>query len=184
MARARTLPAALALVFALVGAGCTAEPEPGPAKLDVPLHSSIVELSGWLPGLGRIDWALWQMKSSNDDLPDRSIPGPTDFFLHALLRLPPGTAATLTAGLPLEPTAPPAGTGHLAVPAGITEALPPGAHWVTGPELRKRLVPAADADRITLCLDLASDTVYLSEVNPSWPDQAPPSATSATPSPG
>ncbi|WP_405016847.1 hypothetical protein OHV05_06855 [Kitasatospora sp. NBC_00070] len=160
---------AFLVIPAVLAAGCggsgaaksSAEPE---------LWTSTDELTKLLPKLGPIATALWRERSSNEGGSDRSLPGPTDLFLHALIRLTPGGVATLTAGRQPVPDQPRSGTGHRAIPAAMVAAFPPGARWVADPELSRQVVVAEGARE--LYLDPASDTVYLFAVNVSAPGSA------------
>jgi hypothetical protein len=105
-----------------------------------------------LPGAGLLSWEF---------------PGPTDLFLHAGIRLAPGTVATLTAGRKPTPTAPRSGEDHTAIPAAIAAGFPPGAQWVEDSKLADDLAPGESAGQ--LCLDPASDTVHLFAVNAELP---------------
>ncbi|MFJ9523016.1 hypothetical protein ACIRPK_32815 [Kitasatospora sp. NPDC101801] len=159
-------------VPAVLAAGCGSGGSGGAAKPSVEpeLSTSTDELTKLLPKLGPITAALWRERSSNEGGSDRSVPGPTDLFLHALIRLAPGGVATLTAGRHPVPAQPRSGTGQLAIPAAMVAAFPLGARWVADPELSRQVV-AAESTR-ELYLDPASDTGYLFAVKASAPGSA------------
>ncbi|MET9663005.1 hypothetical protein [Streptomyces sp. NPDC006510] len=168
--RKRSLVLASALLLAAtVVTGCAAEPvadTKAEASKNPAIRTDTAPLARRLPTLGRIVSAHWQQEAPGAD---SRVPGPTDYFVSALMELAPGSVAALTASTKLQPAVLGAESENTAIPAELAEFAPAGAQWVHSNTLDESLVRA---DSAKLYFDLASDTVYLSAVNVRLPNAA------------
>lgn len=165
-ARSRSLAWAALLLVAMV-TSCSAGPGTG-SKAEAPevpeIHTDTAPLAERLPKLGRIVSAHWQQEDPGGD---SRVPGPTDHFVSALMKLDPGSVAALTASVQTQPVVPGPAPEGISIPAGLTEFAPAGARWVRSAALDESLVRA---DFAALYFDRDSGTVYLSAANLHLPD--------------
>lgn len=166
--RRRLLVRASALLLAATAVtGCAITPAADakdPAKKTHEIHTDTEPLTERLPKLGRIVSAHWQQVAPGAD---SRVPGPTDYFVRALMKLDPGSVAALTASAQMQPVVAGAEPEGVSIPAELAEFAPAGAQWVHSRALDESLVRA---DSATLCFDQASDTVYLSAANLHLPN--------------
>ncbi|WP_457034258.1 hypothetical protein [Kitasatospora sp. P5_F3] len=159
------LLAAALLTAQLTACGSAAEPPPAAAPTKLEVRTSTEELTARLPKLGQIVGAHWQF-DPHDNSGGR-VPGPSDYYIDAVLRLQPGEVARLLKGREARDTALPQVSPDLAA------FLPNGAVWLHSAKLDREL---ALADSATFWLDPASDSVYLSANNLSAPKISTPPA--------
>ncbi|MFD3656952.1 hypothetical protein [Streptomyces sp. NPDC058620] len=167
--RRRFLVWAGALPPAVVVSGCATGPRTGAkavASKAPEIRTDTGPLTRRLPKLGRIVSAHWQQETPGGD---SRVPGPTDYFVNALMKLGSGSVAALTASAQMEPAVAGPEPDGISIPAGLTEFVPGQARWVRSAALDERLVRA---DFAALYFDRASDTVYLSATNLLLPDTA------------
>lgn len=154
---------AVAAALVLVLAGCGGTPEDGgratpTATATGPQYRTDVDpMARRLPDLTPIVSADWLL-----DLPGHGgsrIPGPSDFFVHAVLKLRPGAVAKVLA---TAPAANPPTPATPTIPAALAGHAPAGAQWVRSRALDEDLTRASDAE---LYFDAATDTVYVSAAN-------------------
>ncbi|MEV7177867.1 hypothetical protein [Kitasatospora sp. NPDC093679] len=159
------LLAAALLTAPLTACGSAAEPPSAAAPTKLEIRTSTTELTARLPKLGRIVEAHWQF-DPHDNSGGR-VPGPSDYFIDAVMRLQPGTVAGLLKDRQAQDMVLP-GTS-----SGLAAFLPNGAVWQHSLELDRELARASSA---TFWFDPASDSVYLAANNLSVPETASPSA--------
>ncbi|WP_329450121.1 hypothetical protein OG894_05930 [Streptomyces sp. NBC_01724] len=153
--------------MATVVTGCAASPvadAKAEASKTLQIYTDTEPLAERLPKLGRIVSAHWQQEAPGGD---SRVPGPTDYFVSALMKLDPGSVAVLTASTQMEPAVIGAGPESIAIPAALAEFAPAGAQWVHSGVLDDTLVRA---DSAKLYFDPGSDTVYLSATNVHLPN--------------
>ncbi|WP_327241246.1 hypothetical protein [Streptomyces sp. NBC_01320] len=128
------------------------------------IHTDTEPLAKRLPKLGRIVSAHWQQGAPGSD---SRVPGPTDYYVSALMKLEPGSVAVLTASTQMQPAVIATEPESISIPAELAEFAPAGAQWVHSRVLDESLVRA---DSAKLYFDSASDTVYLSATNVHLPN--------------
>ncbi|WP_413753716.1 hypothetical protein NRF20_31375 [Streptomyces sp. R-74717] len=166
--RKRSLVRASALLLAAtVATGCAIRPAAdvkAEASKTPEIHTDTEPLAKRLPKLGRIVSAHWQQKAPGAD---SRVPGPTDYYISALMKLDPGSVAVLTASTQMQPAVVGAEPEGISIPAELADFAPAGAQWVHSRVLDETLVRA---DSAQLYFDPASDTVYLSAANVHLPN--------------
>ncbi|MFI6726687.1 hypothetical protein [Streptomyces atratus] len=166
--RKRSLVRASALLLAAtVVTGCAIRPAAdvkAEASKTPEIHTDTEPLAKRLPKLGRIVSAHWQQKAPGAD---SRVPGPTDYYISALMKLDPGSVAVLTASTQMQPAVVGAEPEGISIPAELADFAPAGAQWVHSRVLDETLVRA---DSAQLYFDPASDTVYLSAANVHLPN--------------
>ncbi|MCX5343875.1 hypothetical protein [Streptomyces atratus] len=166
--RKRSLVRASALLLAAtVVTGCAVRPAAdvkAEASKTPEIHTDTEPLAKRLPKLGRIVSAHWQQKAPGAD---SRVPGPTDYYISALMKLDPGSVAVLTASAQMQPAVVGAEPEGISIPAELADFAPAGAQWVHSRVLDETLVRA---DSAQLYFDPASDTVYLSAANVHLPN--------------
>ncbi|MFE4960176.1 hypothetical protein ACFRCW_41015 [Streptomyces sp. NPDC056653] len=155
------------LLAATVVTGCDVSPVADAKAEDSKtpeIHTDTEPLAKRLPKLGRIVSAHWQQEAPGAD---SRVPGPTDYYVSAFMKLDPGSVAVLTASTQMQSAAVGAEPESVSIPAGLAEFAPAGARWVHSRVLDESLVRA---DSAKLYFDPASDTVYLSATNVHLPN--------------
>lgn len=155
------------LLVATVVTGCAVSPvadAKGEASKTLEIHTDTEPLAKRLPKLGRIVSAHWQQEAPGGD---SRVPGPTDYYVSALMKLEPGSVPVLTASTQMHPAGIGAEPESISIPAELTEFAPAGAQWVHSRVLDESLVRA---DSAKLYFDPGSDTVYLSATNVHLPN--------------
>lgn len=113
------------------------------------VRSDLAPLLRRFPALGQPVRAVWQSGTTGDD----RVPGPTTYWIDAVVTLSPDTAARLRQTHSLTSSAEPAAT------PGVAAAIPAGVSWLTGRDLAVELSGDGWGCRAFLAAD--GDTLVL-----------------------